>query len=131
MDKLAFEKVQLNDALRIKLFRALVEHTQLDDLIHLERDVLWRKEVWLVDYEHHKQERARQSKQARLWNLKKEACAIIVKYMRELTVFVDVDDMELIAMQLIEKQDEGKLAKFGLIGEEWKELFEDYNKTTT
>ena len=83
---------------------ALGHFPALDEIIHLDNNNIWRKDAWLVDVEHHTQERLRAERDRRLANLLKEACAVIVNHMTEITTFIDKDDMELIAMKLLSKR---------------------------
>jgi hypothetical protein len=124
MDGIQYESVTLEPALKHKVVRCLVEHGELDDIVHIECDTIWRKEAWLLDVEHHKKERIRAERDRLIANKLKEACSVIVKHMNELTSFVDPDDMEMIAMRLLSKRDKSKLVKFGLDGPEWAELYE-------
>lgn len=84
---------------------------------------LWRLEAWKASAERLYQERQRQDTQSRVWFLRKEAIAIMVKAMRDLSS-IDYDSAETFATSLLRRKMKDKCKMLGVEGDKWKELFE-------
>lgn len=109
------------------IFKALLGVNHIQDLLHRESSIishrLWRLEAWKASAERLYQERQRQDTQSRIWFLRKEAIAVMVKAMRDLSS-IDYDSAETFATSLLRRKMKDKCKMLGVEGDKWKELFE-------
>lgn len=84
---------------------------------------LWRKDAWNASAERFYRDKILSDKRVRVWELRKKALRVMTRSIVKMTS-LDSLSAEGIAERILARKSKDNASKFGVVGEEWNELWE-------